>query len=67
MNTVTITKKEYETLRAESDLYQMLIRKVPVKKWGIEIYAPDRIREFAREDKINQKTAVRIRKVLKRK
>ena len=65
MSTVTIPKKEYEELLTQADLYEMLLRKIPIKKWGIELYGSERVREFMREDRLDTKTTTRIKKILR--
>ncbi|HEY4506324.1 MAG TPA: hypothetical protein VJJ24_02680 [Candidatus Paceibacterota bacterium] len=67
MSTVTIPKKEYENLLTQADLYAMLVKKIPIKKWGIELYSPERMREFAQEDKLDTEITTRIKKILRRK
>jgi len=67
MSDVTIPKKEYESLLTRADMYEMLVKKIPVKKWGIELYSRERVREFNQEDKVGIKTTTRIKKILRRK
>ena len=66
MATVTISKTELETLKKKASLYEILIKNIPQKEWGIEVYSPKRIKELMREDRVAPKVRVRIKKLLSR-
>ena len=63
MNTITLPKNEYEDLRIQADLYEIVLRRLPEVRWGIETYSPKRIREFSREDLLDRKTRARVQKM----
>lgn len=65
MTTVTIPEKEYTELQIQAELYQTLLRRLPKREWGIETYAPDRLREFLSEDRVDIKVARKVRAIIK--
>lgn len=66
MATVTISKTQFDILKKRASLYEAILKALPERKWGIEEYSPARIREFIRQDRLNQKTRARLKKILPR-
>lgn len=64
MNTVTLSKTEFDVLRKRAALYEAILKSLPEKKWNIEEYTTGRIREFLREDRLDKKVRARARKLL---
>lgn len=65
MDTVTLAKTKYDLLKRRASLHETVLRALPRKKWGIEMYTAQRIREFAKRDELDQKTAARVKKILR--
>lgn len=64
MNTVTVSKKEYETLKKKAALYGQVFQDVSKRMFGIEEYSDKRIREFMKEDRLDPKIRQRIERIL---
>lgn len=62
---ITVPKTQYELLKKRSSLYQVMLRSLSRRKWGIEEYTSDRIREFMDNDQLDLKTAARLKRILK--
>ena len=65
MATITLPKAQYDLLKKRASLYENMLRSLPERKWAIEDYSSARIREFMQSDKLDQKTAKRIKKLLR--
>ncbi len=65
METITLPKIKYETLKKKASLYEAIFRSLPERILGIEIYSKKRIKEFRGEDKLDEKTRNRLEKILK--
>lgn len=65
METVTLPKTKYEILKKQASLYEEIFRFLPERVFGVEDYSPKRIREFSQEDRIDKKTRVKIKQLLK--
>lgn len=65
METITLPKTKYETLKKQASLYEEIFRFLPESIFGLEIYSKKRIGEFLKEDRINKKTRSRLDKLLK--
>lgn len=64
METITLPKTKYDILRKRASLYERFVRVLPKRKWGVENYTPERIREFMTQDKLDRKTAARVKKLV---
>lgn len=64
MASITIPKNKYEILRRKASLYEAILRALPERRWGVEDYSPQRISEFARKDRLDEKTRLRLKKIL---
>jgi len=65
METVTLPKTKYETLKRQASLYEEIFRYLPERIFGIEIYSQKRVEEFLKEDKLDKKAKSRLKKLLK--
>lgn len=65
MNTVTLQKQEYQTLKKRASLYEKIFRVFPEKIFGLESYTDKQAKEFLKEDRLDKKTLVRLEKLLK--
>jgi hypothetical protein len=65
MQTVTLSKTKYETLKKQALLYEKIFQFLPERIFGTEIYSQKRLKEFQKEDRLNRKTKNRLKKILK--
>lgn len=65
MKTVTLPKIKYEILKKRAALYEKIFEHLPERIFGREIYSKKRIKEFLREDKLDEKTKDHLEKILK--
>jgi len=65
METVSIPKTKYKILKKQASLYKEILRLLPEKFFGIEIYSKKRLKEFQKEDRLDKKTRNRLQKILK--
>lgn len=65
METITLPKTKYEIIEKKASLYEKIFKFLPQKFFGAELYSDNRIKEFLKEDKINQKTKNCLNKLLK--
>ncbi len=64
MTSITLPKTQYDILKRRAVLYEKILRSLPERKWGIEEYTSERVREFMREDKIGAVVRTRAKKML---
>lgn len=60
MDTITIPKEKYEIMRRRISLYERIFKKFD-QDFGVEIYTPERIEEFGREDELGEPTRSRVK------
>lgn len=65
MVTVTIPKVEYALLQKRASLYETMLRVIPERRWGIERYTEERLREFSRADRLDTETRKKLRRSLR--
>lgn len=65
METITLPKTKYESLKKRASLYEEIFRYLPERIFGTEIYSRKRVKEFSQEDKLDRKTRNRLQKLLK--
>jgi len=65
MDTVTIPKNQYEILKQQATLYEKIFKRSEATDAGIEIYTPERIREFEQADELDLETRERIENLLR--
>ncbi len=65
METITLPKTKYEILKRRASLYEEIFKYLPERIFGIETYSKKRVKEFLKEDKLDQKTRKRLQKILK--
>jgi hypothetical protein len=65
MNTVTIPKEQYERMKQQSSLYEKIFKNVSGDNFGVEIYTPERMEEFKKEDQIDPETRSKAEQLLK--
>ena len=65
METITLPKTKYETLKKQALLYKEIFRFLPEKIFGAELYSRRRLQEFKREDRLDRKTRACLNKILK--
>ncbi|MEK7500680.1 MAG: hypothetical protein AAB642_00965 [Patescibacteria group bacterium] len=65
MPTVTLPKPQYDILEKKARLYESILRVLPERRWGIEVYSKKRVQEFLREDIIPKKIQERLKKLLR--
>ena len=65
MNTVTLPKTEYESLKKKASLYEKVFRFISRQNFGIESYSDKQVREFMKEDRLDVKTREKLEKLLK--
>lgn len=64
MAVITLPQTTFQSLKKRAELYDVFLRTLPERRWGIEEYSPQRLKEFTREDRIDPKTRSRLRKLL---
>ena len=64
MATITLPRTQYETLKKKASLYEAILRTLPEWRWGIEEYSGRRISEFMRQDRLDKKAALRLKRLL---
>ncbi|TSC75333.1 MAG: hypothetical protein G01um101433_907 [Parcubacteria group bacterium Gr01-1014_33] len=64
MITITIPKAKYDIMEKRASLYERILRFLPERKWGIEEYSAQRIKEFAREDTLTKTTRAKVKTLL---
>ena len=65
MNTVTLPRTEYEDLKKKASLYGKVFRFISRQNFGVEMYADGRVKEFMKEDRVDQKTRAKLEKLLR--
>ena len=61
MQTVTLPKTEYQTLKKKASLYEAVFKLVTIE---IEKYSKDRIKQFKKEDRVDKQTRNKIKRIL---
>lgn len=65
METVTLSKKKYTTLKQQASLYEKIFKFIPVKLFKTENYTEQRIKEFKQQDQVDKVTRARVSEFLK--
>ena len=64
MTVVTLSKAKYDVLEKRARLYEAFLRRLPERKWGVEKYSSQRIREFLASDRLDKKASSSLKKLL---
>lgn len=64
MQTVTLPRIKYETLRRKASLYEEVFQDVKDRVFKTESYSDKRVKEFFKEDKLHKDTAKKLEKLL---
>jgi len=66
MATITIPKKQYDTLRRQASLYRSVLKKEE-GLFPMELYSSSRLKEFLREDVVDPKLRNKVIRLLRKK
>ena len=67
MQTINLTRKEYENLKKKASIYDRLLRFSPETLFEIENYSDARVQEFLKEDKVDSSILSVVKKFLRKK
>lgn len=65
MDTITIPKEQYEMLKQQAALYEKIFKRSKEMDLDVEMYTPERIKEFEQADELDSETRERVEKFLR--
>jgi len=65
METVKVSKTEYESLKKKASLYEKVFQSVEKRMFGTELYSDKRVKDFLKEDGLDKEITEKLENLLR--